>query len=94
MLNNKLLSDQEISRLSKDIPSWQLKDKKLIRTFHFKNFVEAFGFMTKVAILAESFCHHPEWMNVYSKVEIQLTTHDLGGISSNDFELAKAIDRL
>ena len=64
------------------------------RTFEFASFVEAFGFMTRVAILAEKADHHPEWFNVYNKVEITLTTHDAGGLSKRDIALAKEIDAL
>jgi 4a-hydroxytetrahydrobiopterin dehydratase len=60
----------------------------------FENFVEAWGFMSKVALLAETMNHHPEWSNVYGQVEIALTTHDAGGISSRDFELATRINAL
>ena len=88
------LSNQAIKELSKSISDWEIHENSLQKTFHFKNFVEAFGFMSKVAIIAESICHHPEWSNVYAKVIINLTTHDLGGISSLDFKLAKAIDEI
>ncbi|WP_271439163.1 4a-hydroxytetrahydrobiopterin dehydratase [Pontixanthobacter luteolus] len=64
------------------------------RTFKFANFVEAFGFMTSVAILAEKQDHHPEWFNVYKRVEITLTTHDADGLSQRDIKLAKAIEEL
>jgi len=64
------------------------------RSFSFKDFVEAFGFMSKVALLAERADHHPEWTNVYNRVEILLTTHDAGGLSRRDIALAEAIDRL
>ena len=60
----------------------------------FANFIEAFAFMTKVAIIAEGMNHHPEWSNVYAQVKIQLTTHDLGGVSNLDLELAKQINSL
>lgn len=74
---------------------WAEVDNKLTRTFQFSNFVEAWGFMTKVALLAEKMNHHPEWTNVYNKVEIHLTTHDSGNtVTNKDRELALAIDRL
>jgi len=66
----------------------------LTRAFVFADFVEAFGFMTRVAILAEKADHHPEWSNIYNRVDILLTTHDAGGLSWRDVELAKAIDAL
>ena len=71
---------------------WQIKDGKLHKTFKFPNFVDAFGFMTKVAIHAEKANHHPEWFNVYNKVEIDLTTHEADGLTTRDFDLARAID--
>ncbi len=90
-----LLSPDEIKNSSKALPLWEVKDNKsLKRKFHFKNFLEAFAFMTKIAIIAERMAHHPEWKNIYSDVEINLTTHDIGGISKLDFELAKAINEL
>ncbi len=64
------------------------------RSFRFRNFVEAFGFMTKVALLAEQADHHPEWFNVYNRVDILLTTHDADGLSARDVALAKAINKL
>jgi len=71
---------------------WELTSDKLTKQFKFKDFVEAFGFMASVAILAEKQDHHPEWSNVYNKVEIQLTTHEASGITERDFRLAKAIE--
>jgi 4a-hydroxytetrahydrobiopterin dehydratase len=74
---------------------WQVIDgQKLNREFKFKDFIEAFGFMTKVAIAAEKMDHHPEWFNVYNRVVIDLTTHDVGGISALDIDLAKKINAL
>lgn len=64
------------------------------KTFTFKNFNQAFGFMTRTALLAEKMDHHPEWFNVYNKVEVTLTTHDAGGITELDIKLARAMDRL
>ena len=74
---------------------WQEDNNQLVRTFKFNNFVEAFGFMTQVAIIAEKMDHHPNWSNVYNTVEIRLCTHDAGDvITDNDRELAAAIDQL
>ena len=73
---------------------WRIEEGKLYREFMFPDFISAFGFMTKVAILAEKANHHPEWSNVYSKVVISLITHEAGGISKRDFELAQAISKL
>jgi 4a-hydroxytetrahydrobiopterin dehydratase len=77
-----------------ELTDWKIVDGKLSRTFKFENFVDAFGFMTKVAIVAEKMGHHPNWFNVYSRVVINLITHDLGHIGPLDIELAKKINAL
>lgn len=74
--------------------SWALVDGKLQRTYQFRDFVAAFGFMTQVALVAEKLDHHPEWFNVYRTVRVDLTTHDAGGVSSKDFALAAAMDTI
>ncbi len=71
---------------------WMLKDEKLHKVFTFKSFIRAFGWMTQIAIWAEKLKHHPEWSNVYNKVEVDLTTHDAGGISELDFKLASKME--
>jgi 4a-hydroxytetrahydrobiopterin dehydratase len=87
--------DASLVILNKDSESlWRIKEDKLYREFKFQNFVVAFGFMTKVAMLAEKANHHPEWFNVYNKVVIKLTTHEAGGISKRDFDLAQEISKL
>jgi 4a-hydroxytetrahydrobiopterin dehydratase len=73
---------------------WTLRKDKLTKEFKFENFVRAFGFMSSVAILAEKHDHHPEWSNVYDTVDIALTTHEAGGITQRDFDLAKAIETI
>jgi 4a-hydroxytetrahydrobiopterin dehydratase len=73
---------------------WRLSDQKLEKELRFPNFVAAFGFMTQVALLAEKLGHHPEWFNVYATVRIQLSTHDVGGISDLDFDLARSVESL
>lgn len=73
---------------------WTLRDDKLAKTFRFEDFVAAFGFMTEVALVAERMNHHPEWFNVYRTVEVALTTHDAGGVSALDFDLAAAMDHI
>ena len=88
------LSAEQQSRLNETLAHWRLESDRLKRTFLFKDFVEAFGFMSRVALLAESRNHHPNWSNVYNSVTIELTTHDLGGLSDLDLELAAAIDQL
>ncbi|HQV75199.1 MAG: 4a-hydroxytetrahydrobiopterin dehydratase [Flavobacteriales bacterium] len=75
--------------------AWQEKDNKLCREFKFKNFSEAFAFMSRVALAAEKMDHHPEWTNVYNTVEIKLSTHDAGNtVTDKDRKLAAAIDRI
>ena len=74
--------------------AWKIKDNKLSKTFVFSNFIEAFGFMTRVAFYAEKQNHHPEWFNVYKTVQVDLTTHEAGGITERDFKLAKTMDEL
>lgn len=74
---------------------WKEQNNQLVRSFEFKDFMEAFAFMTKVAILAEKHNHHPEWSNVYNKLEIRLSTHDAGDVvTEKDRKLAAAIDAL
>ena len=73
---------------------WSIQDDKLYRAFKFRDFIAAFGFISQVALLAERADHHPEWFNVYNKVAISLTTHDVGGISKRDFAVAYEISQL
>ena len=88
------LSPAAIDGKLASLHGWTLREGKLYRRFVFANFVEAFGFMSRVALLAERMDHHPDWSNVYNRVEIYLTTHDAGGITEWDFELAGKITRL
>lgn len=88
MAERKKLNDTEIQAKLSDLPGWRMKEGKLHKEFQFGSFVQAFGFMTKAALTAESMNHHPEWFNVYNKVTVDLSTHDLDGISTFDFELA------
>lgn len=90
----KKLSEQEIEREVSKLRGWKVANGKLNQKFEFKNFVQAFGFMTKVAMEAEKLNHHPEWFNVYNKVTIDLVTHDVNGISNYDIKLARIINRL
>lgn len=78
------------------LPGWQEAEGRdaIARTFTFKDFNEAFGFMTRAALVAEKMNHHPEWFNVYKTVEVVLTTHDAGGLSDLDLRLARAMDRI
>jgi 4a-hydroxytetrahydrobiopterin dehydratase len=89
------LSKQEIQDRMKEIDVlWVVEGKFIHREIIFKNFVEAFSFMTAVAIIAEKSDHHPNWKNVYNKVTIDLSTHDADGITKKDFQLAKGIDQI
>lgn len=90
------LSEEERETWLAALPGWSLarEGKAIERKFEFADFSEAFAFMTRVALLAEKRDHHPEWSNVYNRVEIALTTHDAGGLSLRDVEMAKAIDAL
>ena len=78
----------------KELPSWREVQGRdaIARKFEFANFNEAFGFMARAALLAEKMDHHPEWFNVYNRVEVTLSTHDAGGITENDIKMAKAMD--
>lgn len=88
------LSAEAIETELAKLPGWSVKDGKLHRELAFEGFVEAFGFMTSVALAAQAQDHHPEWFNVWNKVVIDLTTHDAGGLSARDFKLATTIERL
>ncbi|MEP0191609.1 MAG: 4a-hydroxytetrahydrobiopterin dehydratase [Erythrobacter sp.] len=90
------LTDAERSQLLADRPEWALarEGKAIARTFQFADFSEAWGFMSRVALIADRQDHHPEWFNVYAKVEITLTTHDASGLSQRDVVMAQAIDDL
>jgi 4a-hydroxytetrahydrobiopterin dehydratase len=93
MANPQLEANAVKERLE-DLPGWRLQNGKLHREYKFADFVEAFGFMASAALVAERMNHHPEWSNVYATVVIDLTTHDAGGITENDFALATAMERL
>ena len=88
------LSPSELETALAELQGWSLEQGKLHREFHFDDFVGAFGFMTRVALVAETANHHPEWCNVYGRVVVDLTTHDAGGITAKDVELARRIDEL
>ena len=83
----------KLNETAKSAP-WTIENDKLHKEFVFADFIEAFGFMTRAAIAAESMNHHPEWFNVYKKVTVDLTTHEAGGISQLDFDLAAKMDKL
>lgn len=88
------ITDAERARLAADLPRWEMLEGRdtIRRAFVFADFSAAFAFMTRVALLAEKHDHHPEWSNVWNRVEITLTTHDAGGLSARDVALARAID--
>ena len=90
------LTDAEREAALASLPEWSLREDGLaiIRTLRFDDFAAAFAFMTRVAIQAEKADHHPEWFNVYNRVEITLTTHDAGGLSARDLALARFIDAI
>jgi len=90
------LTEEERIGLEAALPDWRMEDGRdaIAREFRFRDFSEAFGFMVRVALLAEKQDHHPEWFNVWNRVEITLSTHDAGGLSKRDIRLAQAIDGL
>lgn len=88
----KKLSGNELDESVRAMSGWELKEGKLQKSFRFSNFIEAFGFMTRIALEAEKINHHPEWSNVYNTVTIKLSTHDAGGITDYDIKLAKIVD--
>ncbi len=90
------LSEAEVQSLLAAHPAWTLRQdgKALLRTFRFKDFNQAFGFMTRVALYADKADHHPEWFNVYNRVEVTLTTHDADGLSARDAAMVAAIEEM
>ena len=88
------LSPEKISEELKNLPGWSIKDEKLHRDFEFESFNQAFGFMTRASMEIEKMNHHPEWFNVYNKLSVDLMTHDAGGITENDIQLAKILNSL
>ena len=87
-----ILSDEQLEQFLIELAEWRIKDKKLFRVLRFKDFNKAIEFMNQVAITAEAMDHHPEWSNVYNKVQIYLVTHSEGGITQLDIDLAREID--
>jgi 4a-hydroxytetrahydrobiopterin dehydratase len=88
------LTGEDLARAVAALPGWSLEDGKLHREFRFPDFVRAFAFMSAVALVAEARNHHPEWFNVYGRVVVDLTTHDAGGITQNDLDLARKMNEL
>jgi 4a-hydroxytetrahydrobiopterin dehydratase len=87
-------AEKEITRFLAEHSGWELREGKLHREFAFADFLAAFSFMTQAALAAERANHHPEWYNVYNRVEVDLTTHEADGITSRDFDLAQEMDRI
>ncbi len=90
----KKLTDSEIQKNLEKLNGWTVENDKLHKEFQFDNFVAAFGFMTQLALIAESMNHHPEWFNVYNRVTIDMSTHDADGITELDFKFAEHADAL
>jgi 4a-hydroxytetrahydrobiopterin dehydratase len=88
------LTADQMAALPEHLPQWSVVEGKLHRELRFADFVEAFGFMSRVALVAEAMGHHPEWRNVWNRVVIDLTTHDTGGLSNLDVQLAEKINAL
>ena len=88
------LSETEITEELKKIEGWAIKDNKLHKEFQFDSFNQAFGFMTRAAMEIEKMNHHPEWFNVYNRITVDLTTHDAGGVTNNDINLARILNSL
>lgn len=93
-MSRKKLTDSEIQKKLEDLNGWTIEDDKLHKEFQFKDFITAFGFMTQLALVAESMNHHPEWFNVYNRVTIDMSTHDADGITELDFNFAEAADAI
>lgn len=92
MARSPLPTDRVNARLA-ELDGWSLADGKLRKSFKFADFVAAFGFMSKCALVAEKLDHHPDWSNVWNKVDVTLWTHDAGGLTDKDFELASKMDQ-
>jgi len=88
------LTESEIQDRLRNLPGWQTNGEEISREFVFKDFAEAFGFMASAAVAAEKMGHHPDWSNVYNKVHVHLATHDAGGLTALDFDLAALMDKL
>ncbi len=92
MARPEKLGKDELRDAVERLSGWSLENDKLHREFGFKDFNEAFGFMARVALIAESMEHHPEWFNVWNRVVVDLSTHDAGGVTSLDVELARKMN--
>ena len=90
----KKLTEDEIYKKLEDLQDWEFKDEAIHTTFEFENFKEAFAVMVRIAFEAEDQQHHPEWFNVYNKLQISLSTHDADGVTEKDFKLAHSIEKI
>jgi 4a-hydroxytetrahydrobiopterin dehydratase len=90
----EILAEEQIKKELTSLNGWSLVNGKLHKDFVFADFVEAFGFMTRAAILIEKMNHHPEWFNVYNKIKVDLVTHEPSGITQNDIDLARTLNSL
>ena len=88
------LSEEDINEKLQSLSGWSISNGKLRKDFTFETFNQAFGFMTRAAMEIEKMNHHPEWFNVYNRLTVELTTHDAGGITQNDINLAKILNSL
>jgi 4a-hydroxytetrahydrobiopterin dehydratase len=94
MAGRTRLSDAELSEALSALPQWSVAAGKLTRVYEFADFITAWGFMSSAALVIQQMDHHPEWFNVYGRVRVELVTHDAGGITSRDVELAKKLEAL
>jgi 4a-hydroxytetrahydrobiopterin dehydratase len=94
MGERRKLADDEVQSALHDLPGWTVRHAKLHKEYQFADFAHAFGFMATAAVLIEKMNHHPEWANVYNRVTVYLTTHDAGGITARDLELAQVLERI
>ena len=93
-MSRQKLSESEITAALAGLPGWTYAGGKLHREFKFDDFVHAWGFMSRCALVAESMNHHPDWSNVWNRVTVELMSHDAGGITQNDLELARRMNQL
>ena len=93
-MSRQKLPEAEITAALAGLPGWSYREGKLHREFKFANFVEAWGFMSSCALVAEAMNHHPDWSNVWNRVTVDLMTHDAGGVTKNDLELAKRMSEI
>lgn len=89
-----IYNEQTVKALLENFQNWNFENDGIVKKFQFKNFIEAMGFIVKVGLIAEKLNHHPEFFNAYNKVIIRLTTHNVKGVTTKDFDLAKAIDSI